>query len=226
MDLQMSSAVVSELAEAMIQVQKALQPATKDAQNTFTNSRYATLSSVMGTCRQALLAQGIWITQYPVPVEIGQLGLVTKMVHAETGQWQASLLVMPLSKKDPQGYGSAITYARRYALAALVGIVIENDDDAESATDRQGESLTHLNSHERAVSEPPKQDKRPAVSHSQWMMKLPRLDGVQYQKGKAYDGRPCVMATGETHARKEFLRQAGFRWDPSRKVWWRHCDAA
>ena len=134
MNPQMSSTEITELAEAMIQVQQTLSPALKDAENTFTNSRYATLHSVMNACRDALLEHGIWLTQYPVSVETNQLGLVTKIVHAETGQWQTSLLTMPLPKNDPQGYGSAMTYARRYGLAALIGIVAENDDDGEMAS--------------------------------------------------------------------------------------------
>ena len=137
MEFQMSSPEITELAEAMIQVQQTLSPALKDAENTFTNSRYATLHSVMNACRDALLEHGIWLTQYPVSVEADQLGLVTKIVHAETGQWQASLLTMPLPKKDPQGYGSAMTYARRYGLSALIGIVTENDDDGEMASQQR-----------------------------------------------------------------------------------------
>lgn len=125
---------ITELAGAMLRVQQALKPAAKkDGQNNFTNSRYASLQSVMETCREALLANGIWLTQLPVQVDKGNLGLVSKIVHAESGQWQSSLLVMPLPKSDPQGYGSAMTYARRYGLAALIGIVTEHDDDGEGS---------------------------------------------------------------------------------------------
>jgi hypothetical protein len=88
----------------------------------------------MGTCRDALLENGILLTQYPVPVEGENLGLVTKLVHAETGQFQASLAVIPLSKHDPQAMGSAITYGRRYSLSAMLGIVTEEDDDGNAAT--------------------------------------------------------------------------------------------
>ena len=226
MEAQMSSPEITELAEAMIQVQQTLSPALKDAENTFTNSRYATLHSVMNACRDALLEHGVWLTQYPVSVEANQLGLVTKIVHAETGQWQASLLTMPLPKNDPQGYGSAMTYARRYGLSALVGIVTESDDDGEMAS-HQKESynsafpLRNLGmnsgvSHPQATHE----------GSSTGAANLPRLDGVQYRKGTAKDGMQCVLATGDTHAKKEFLRKAGFQWDGTRKMWWRYADAA
>ncbi len=63
----------TELAKALINVQRQLQPATKDANNPFTRSKYATLNSVMDSCREALLSNGIWLCQYPVPAEPGYL---------------------------------------------------------------------------------------------------------------------------------------------------------
>jgi len=225
MEPQMSSPEITELAEAMIQVQQTLSPALKDAENKFTNSRYATLHSVMNACRDALLQHGIWLTQYPVSVESNQLGLVTKIVHAETGQWQASLLTMPLPKSDPQGYGSAMTYARRYGLSALVGIVTESDDDGELAK-LNGNSIKLP---ERPVYTPQKSAQQQNGASSESSLgagNLPRLDGVQYRKGTANDGKQCVLATGNTHSKKEFLRKAGFRWDGVRKVWWRYGNAA
>ena len=87
-----TSQEVGELAKALIKVQRQLQPATKDANNPFTKSRYATLNSVMDSCRDALLSNNIWLCQHPVPAEPGYLGLVTKLTHAESGQWQSSLL--------------------------------------------------------------------------------------------------------------------------------------
>ena len=127
---------ICELALALINVQRQLQPATKDANNPFTKSRYATLNSVMDSCRDALLSNNIWLCQYPVPAEPGYLGLVTKLTHAESGQWQSSLAVVPLPKADPQGVGISMTYMRRYALSAMLGIVTEEDTDGEFASDK------------------------------------------------------------------------------------------
>lgn len=219
METQMSSSEITELAEAMIQVQHALSPALKDAENTFTNSRYATLHSVMNACREALLQHGIWLTQYPVSVEVGQLGLVTKIVHAETGQWQASLLTMPLPKSDPQGYGSAMTYARRYGMAALVGIVTENDDDGELASHQKESHNSSFSPCNHGMNSGALQPKSSPKGSGTGAINLPRLDGVLYRNGTANDGKQCVLATGDTHAKKEFLRKAGFRWDGIRKVW-------
>ena len=127
------SSEITELAKTLLKVQRQLQPVLKDSENPFTKSWYASLKSVMAACRDALFDNGIWLCQYPVPVDSpGCLGLVTKLTHAESGQWQSSLAVVPLPKADPQGLGSAITYARRYTLCAMLGIVTE-DDDAEEA---------------------------------------------------------------------------------------------
>ena len=131
-----TSQEVGELAKALINVQRQLQPATKDANNPFTKSKYATLNSVMDSCRDALLSNGIWLCQYPVPAEPGYLGLVTKLTHAESGQWQSSLAVVPLPKADPQGVGISMTYMRRYALSAMLGIVTEEDTDGEFNSDK------------------------------------------------------------------------------------------
>ncbi|MFW5500920.1 MULTISPECIES: ERF family protein [unclassified Maridesulfovibrio] len=215
---------ITELAGAMLRVQQALKPAAKDGQNNFTNSRYASLQSVMETCREALLANGIWLTQLPVQVENGNLGLVSKIVHAESGQWQSSLLVMPLPKGDPQGYGSAMTYARRYGLAALVGIVTEHDDDGEGSCRPQNQNNEynpgrHLGSATHAA--PKSQSEGNGSGPS-----LPRLEGVQYRKETARDGKPCILATGNTLPQKDSLRKAGFRWDGNRKLWWKYEQAA
>ena len=127
---------ITELSRAMLQVQQSIRPAMKDATNPFTRSNYATLNSVMESCRDALLSQGILFTQLPCPAPVelgaGHIGLETRLIHAESGQWISSMAVIPLPKNDPQGMGSAITYARCYSLCAMLGIVTE-DDDGESA---------------------------------------------------------------------------------------------
>lgn len=205
---------VTELAKAMVKVQQALTPACKDAENPFAKSRYATLNSVIDSCRDALVAQGIWVAQYPVPVESGHLGLVTKLVHTGSGQWQGSLMVMPLPKADPQGYGSALTYARRYGLATLVGLVSEADDDAQSAI--PGRARPHKGVDRPAASASVPGHADPALAG------LPRIDGVTYTPTRAANGMLCVTASGATREKASFLKEAGFRWDGNRKVWWRY----
>ena len=231
---QYQSENITDLAKSLLNVQRTVQPVTKDAENPFTKSWYASLNSVMAACRDALIENGIWLCQYPVPVEqSNSLGLVTKLTHAESGQWQSSLAVVPLPKADPQGMGSAITYARRYALTAMLGMVTEDDDGEgakngkksptrpklpvnapESQKTRQYEPTTTLN-----ISGP---SHLPPAS----LENLPSLEGVTYQQVTAQDGRPCIIATGNTQAKKELLTGSGFRWNPQRKLWWKYVDAA
>lgn len=201
-----SSHDITELAKAMLKVQQSVAPAAKDSNNTFANSRYASLNAVIDACRDALIAQSVWVVQYPVPAEAGHLGLVTKLVHGESGQWQASLMVVPLPKNDPQGYGSALTYARRYSLATLIGLVSEADDDAEAATPRRGK---------------PNRPVRPVVVADP-LAGLPKIDGVDYHTVTASNGRLCITAAGNVRDKRPFLQEAGFRWDGNRKLWWRY----
>lgn len=233
---------MTKLAKAMLNVQQALMPVAKDSENPFVKSKYASLNAVMNACREVLLSNGIWVSQFPVPVESGYLGLVTKLMHAESGEWQASCLVMPLSKADPQGYGSALTYARRYALATLVGLVTESDDDAEAAMGRERASSagqkggTQSSYRSSQVGTREQQGSATEYDHAGGHQtprssfaensreELPQLDGIVYQQVQAKDGRTCVTASGNTKAKKPLLKEAGFRWDNSRKIWWKYAE--
>jgi hypothetical protein len=109
--------------DAVAEVQYGTGPVRKRA--------YADLASVWDAIRAPLSANGIAIIQTTESVQ-GGICVVTLMAHA-SGEWIRSRLSMPASKNDAQGYGSALTYARRYSLMAIVGIAPE-DDDGEEAT--------------------------------------------------------------------------------------------
>ena len=102
-----TSQEVGELAKALIKVQEQLQPATKDANNPFTKSKYATLNSVMDSCRDALLSNGIWLCQYPVPAEPGYLGLVTKLTTRSQDNGSRALRWFPCPRLIPKEWASA-----------------------------------------------------------------------------------------------------------------------
>lgn len=224
------STEVTELAKAMLKVQAELQPALKDRENSFSKSWYATLNSMMEACRDALISNGIWLVQYPVPVEPGCLGLTTKLIHAESGQWQSSLMVMPLPKADPQGYGSALTYGRRYALAALVGIVTEEDDDGENASLRPQRAKQQKTSprakKEQNVVQTQNAEAELSPSSHPALSALPKIDGIAFNTVQTQDNKLCIVASGDTRNKKQILMQAGFKWSEQRKMWWRYADAA
>ncbi len=231
------------LAKALLAVQKQLLPALKDAANPFTKSNYATLNSVMEACREALHANHIWMTQLPMPTPAhmgdGHMGLMTKLTHTSSGQWQSSLMVVPLPKKDPQGMGSAMTYARRYALCAMLGIVTEDDDGqsailgAKTASKRasppkQTVNTSLANEALYGNTQPKNNQNTPsnqAIPRHDFSH-LPRIDGIRYEHVTASDGRPCVVAVGSTQVQKDLLKEAGFVWNPQRKMWWRYAHSA
>jgi hypothetical protein len=124
---------INELAVALVKAQAVIEGAKKDSANPFFKSKYADLESVWGVCRPPLTENGLAVVQTTEPNEHG-ITLVTTLVHT-SGQWMRGKLSMRPVKDDPQGLGSCLTYARRYALAALVGVV-QVDDDGNDASNK------------------------------------------------------------------------------------------
>ena len=127
------SAECNELYAALAKAQGEFDEASKDANNPFFKSDYATLGEVVRVSRPALSRNGLAVTQKPVMID-GISYLITKLGHA-SGQWTESRALISPAKPDIQGWGSYITYLRRYCYAAICGVIIGNDDDGES--DRQ-----------------------------------------------------------------------------------------
>lgn len=129
----LKSEQVNELAAALAKAQGQLEGAKKSSSNPFFKSKYADLAECWNTCREALTANEISVIQMPEEInENGRLNIITTMLAHSSGQYISSTLTMTVTKLDPQAIGSAITYGRRYALAAMVGLAQE-DDDGEKA---------------------------------------------------------------------------------------------
>ena len=124
---------INELATALAKAQAKIEGATKDKNNPAFKSKYADLSSVWDACRQSLTDNGLSVVQV-AEGDGTQATIVTRLMHA-SGQWIEGTLIVRPAKTDAQGIGSAITYARRYALASMVGVCPE-DDDGNAASDR------------------------------------------------------------------------------------------
>src|SRR5690349_20633083 len=112
------SEAIDKLATALAKAQSEVESAKKDSANPHFKSRYADLASVWAACRDALTKNGLAVIQGPGLCEAGTMRMTTQLVHA-SGQWVRDTMSVPLPTQDPQGLGSALTYARRYVLAAF-----------------------------------------------------------------------------------------------------------
>jgi hypothetical protein len=128
-----TSESIGKLAEALAKAQGAIEGAKKDSANPYFKSKYADLASVWDACRKALSDNALSVIQTTEAPEFPQTVIVdTRLCHS-SGEWVQGRIVMKPVKDDPQGIGSCLTYARRYALSAMVGIAPE-DDDGNAAT--------------------------------------------------------------------------------------------
>ena len=122
-----TSEQVNEIAGALAKAQGAMRPAVKDATNPHFRSRYADLAANVEAARAQLAANGLSVVQDATTTERG-VAVATRLFHA-SGQWiQFDPLTVPLAKQDAHGVGSALTYARRYALGAALNLVADDDD--------------------------------------------------------------------------------------------------
>jgi hypothetical protein len=127
------SPTVGELAKALARAQGVMRPAKKERSNPFFKSSYADLATLWETARSALSDNGMAVIQSTEFAD-GEMFIVTVLLH-ESGEWVRGRYRLKPVKDDPQSVGSAITYARRYALSAMVGITSEDeDDDGNAAT--------------------------------------------------------------------------------------------
>lgn len=117
----LKSNTIGELAKALAIVQSKLAPAKKDSQNPFFRSSYADLNSVWDSCRELLTSNGLSVVQTN-QITLDGVIVETILLHS-SGEYIGGELFLPLTKQDAQGVGSALTYGRRYGLAAIVGIV-------------------------------------------------------------------------------------------------------
>lgn len=127
----MKSEQIGELAKALSAAQCELHGALKDSTNPFFKSKYADLESVWAACRGALAKNGLSVVQTVGSDQHFGPMLVTTLLHS-SGQWIEGSQPVMAKNQTPQEFGSALTYARRYGLAAIVGVV-QVDDDAEGA---------------------------------------------------------------------------------------------
>lgn len=140
-----TSQTTEKLDAALAKMQGEIKAAIKDSLNPHFRSKYADLASVWEAVRAALSKHGISVTQWPLKSDDGKLEILTRIAHS--GEWMRATFSIPVTKQDAQGYGSGVTYSRRFTLMAALGVAPGDDDDAEAASGRPA-----LN---RVVSEQP-----------------------------------------------------------------------
>ncbi len=119
-----------ELTKALATFYKAMPSVKKESENPFFKSSYAGLDSILPAIKKPLEVAGLVFTQIPT----GENELITMIIHAETGQYIEGRYSMKPTKDDPQGRGSSLTYSRRYALVAMLGLNCDKDDDGNAAS--------------------------------------------------------------------------------------------
>ena len=150
------SDTIGDLAASLAVAQGEIKGALKDSDNPFFKSKYADLASTWDACRAALSHNELAVVQIPGMYHDGLVTMTTILMHC-SGEWVKGTLTIPLAKPDAQGYGSAISYARRYALAAMVGVAPE-DDDGNAASQRPAQQQQ-----QKVAPPPPTKPKAPAM---------------------------------------------------------------
>lgn len=168
---------LSELAAALCAFQAEMPPVPRTATNPYYDSRYAPLDALVSAAREHLSNNGLAVVQTTLPSQTEHcVDIVTTLLHS-SGQWLRGRLTVPyglagkdnegnkLPRVDPQGMGIAISYGRRYAYAAILGIVTDEDDDANAvvAPPRQAARA------QRA----PERDAKPAASPKRGFAGIP-----------------------------------------------------
>lgn len=151
----MMSDTIKELATALGKAQAQLKPAIKDSTNPHFKSKYADLGAIWDACRKALPEHGLSVVQMPTDSTEGRVALTTVLMHS-SGEYIGTTYSTRLQQDSAQGVGSALTYLRRYALASMVGIVADEDDDGNAASQPQQRSASY--------SQPAQQAARPAAA--------------------------------------------------------------
>lgn len=210
----MSNEIGKELAAALVALGAEIENVTKDRANPFYKSTYATLGAIIDASRPLLAKHGLVVSQ-TTGVTDGTLLVRTMVIH-KSGQFIDGFYPLKPVKDDPQGYGSAMTYARRYCMAAILGITQEDDDGNHA-------SHGHKAAPERQSTPPSRQtpDKAPATS-AKASAGTPVTCG--FADKKPVRKVPADMTITELNKAKELAEQVLD--DPSKEKWHAQANAA
>lgn len=126
---------IVNLSKALLKFQNEVNKISKDSDNPFFKSKYASLSNILSEIDETLSMCGLVLIQPPTKSEqLNAVCLSTLLIHAESGEFIESTFSMIPAKSDPQGFGSCITYMRRYAITAMLKLNVDEDDDGNHAS--------------------------------------------------------------------------------------------
>ena len=162
------SLTVGKLIESLLKAQAEIRNPPKDSINPHFKSRYADLATVRDCVVPVLVKHGLSVVQLPCDLD-GSPALTTVLVHQSGEYFETTIRLHPV-KQDPQGVGSALTYARRYALQSLVCIAAEDDDDGNAASQPSGQRQQNP---QAATSKLSPQSKQPPTTNSKSANPLP-----------------------------------------------------
>jgi len=132
-----TSETVSEIFTALVEFNKIMPAIPKDSNNPFFKSKYAKLEAIQQAIKEPMINCGLGVVQFPVD----KGGLCTRVFHV-SGEWLEETYFMDADKATPQGWGSVITYQRRYALGAVLNLDIDDDDDGNNASKKETGTTT------------------------------------------------------------------------------------
>lgn len=165
---------IKNIAKALITFHLKVDKIRKDSTNPFFKSKYASLSTILDAINLPLNESGLSFCQFPT----GSDGLTTILMHGETGEFIEATYEMKPVKDDPQGRGSVLTYQRRYALASVLGLNIDDDDDANAGVKKPEPTTAKAD------------DERPWLSDTQYKQLLARVESgdkeAYYKADKAF----------------------------------------
>jgi hypothetical protein len=169
---------IKELAAALAAAQAQIEGASKDKINPAFKTRYADLASVWEACRIPLSKNGLAVVQ--LPSADGQKVVVATLLAHRSGEWISDELTITATGLTPQAIGSAITYARRYALSAMVGVAPDDDSDGNQRQYVRTEpppEPTYMRQAQPPPSQPPPSQPAPAQSAPTAPSSVPAGDG-------------------------------------------------
>lgn len=173
---------INELASALSKAQGEIKHATKEIDNSFFKSKYADLSACVDVAKMPLSRNGLSIVQIPDFDKEG-VWMITLLMHS-SGQWMRSYYPVKPVKNDPQGLGSAITYARRYAYCAMTGVVASGEDDDGNEASGKKETASSAKKRFEAILEAISVSDDPAIT---WGHYLVEINGFLDKDREFYD---------------------------------------